>query len=72
MNMTQQQHHLIIKATESLIKAEHLVDEIKLILRQSAPNRLDLAIVRANCSDINRVLEDVNYWAAVTYRAEEN
>lgn len=59
-----------IKASEAAIKINELIAEMELIMRQPEPNRLLLAVIRANCLDISSKLADIEYWAVKKYRGE--
>lgn len=59
-----------IKASEAILKIDSLKSEIELIMRNSDPNKLQLAVIRANCADIHVALADVEYWATKKYRKD--
>lgn len=59
-----------IKASEAAIKINELIAEMELIMRQPEPNRILLAVIRANCMDIQCKLQDIEYWATKKYREE--
>jgi hypothetical protein len=59
-----------IKASEAAIKINELIAEMELIMRQPEPNRILLAVIRANCRDIESKLADIDYWAVKKYRGE--
>lgn len=59
-----------IKANESILKVIESLSEIELIMRQPDPNKLQLAVIRANISDIIANLDNVSYWATKKYRKE--
>lgn len=65
-----QANDLHIKATESAQKIATALAEIELMMRQSEPNKLQLAVIRANCLDINKLVLDIELWAARKYRKE--
>jgi len=59
-----------IKASEATIKINELIAEMELNMRQPEPNRILLAVIRANCADIQAKLHDIEYWATKKYREE--
>jgi hypothetical protein len=57
-----------IQAQEAMLAVERLTEVIKIHMRQAQPNKESLAIIRCNCLDMQKHLDNVYYWSAKEYR----